>query len=577
MVNHQPLLRAPWYADASDGTLLHRYLHNNFAETFIEQCNQNQLKANRNQEWITQDKFGGQYTRLRLSLQSAYYMVATEVVCDFPGQPAFSPQKIIASGFVVRKKNTAGLQLWRLRNGGALGWQRPDALDLTQDPDLAKRNALNPALKIRGIKPLPNSSTGFTGEQIYPLHRRVVTTDNGPRTLLFGYLPLNGQREVNEVINTSAPPQMVSAAGYLAELEWPFGSWDGYRRDTANCNCVGSVQDVIQKLCDKFTWSSALELQIKNGVPTRAFGRLLALLVNRYQVGDESIDDNHSLRALLQSMLIFTRELTASELGEMRQNLPLFIQQAQRQHIIHTNLLDYLQEHSEQFSLWFIENEALMVAEPAPAPGENPVPMQPNFKPLNSFTGYLYITEALAQTWRAQMLERAEQINTLIETSLPLPRYTQGKDETYFVQPFMRYRDECNCEKTCWGAPSFEFTVASPFDTQTARPSVILLPELRDIKNGMSKGVTFLTPKSVADLMLKVEPTMDMKEQHSRSPLDACLGFSISFSIPIITICAMVLLMIVLNLLNLIFRWLPYAILILPRLCLPRVNASGDD
>jgi len=103
------------------------------------------------------------------------------------------------------------------------------------------------------------------------------------------------------------------------------------------------------------------------------------------------------------------------------------------------------------------------------------------------------------------------------------------------------------------------------------------LPELRDIKKGMAKGVTFLTPKSVADLMLKIAPTMDMKEQKSRSPLDACLGFSISFSIPIITICAMILLMIVLNLLNLIFRWLPYAILILPRLCMPRINVNSDN
>lgn len=575
MVTHEPILRAPWYADASDGTLLHRYLQDDFVETFIQEAQQEKLTANRHQAWIAADKFGAQHPRLRLPLQRAFYMVATEAVCNLPGKPAFTPKKIIAAGFVVRKKNKSGLQLWRLRDGKALGWQSPSGLDLTQDPDLAKRNALNPLLKIRGIKPIANTATGFSGEQTYPLHARVVHTEQGPRTLLFGYLPLNGQREVEESTNQQAAGQTVSAAGYLAELEWPFGSWDGLARDTALCNCTGSLQDVIQKMCNQFGWDASLHLQIKNGVPTRAFGRLLALLVNRYQIGDATIADNDSLRALLQSMPIFTRLLSAQELVSMRQNFPLFIQQARQQNIIRTSLLGYLQEHSEIVSRWYNRNEARM------AQGRNEDKTHqnstPGFDALENFNGHLYITEVLAQTWRAQMLARAEQINNVIEAALPLPRYTQGKDETYFVQPFMRYRDECECEKVCWGQPSFEFTVASPFDTQTVRPSVIQLPELRDIKKGMAKGVTFLTPKSVADLMLKIAPTMEMKEQQSRSPLDACLGFSISFSIPIITICAMILLMIVLNLLNLIFRWLPYAILILPRLCLPRVNVNGDN
>ena len=566
MVNHQPRLRAPWYADASDGTLLHRYLQDDFVETFIQECNQDQLKANRDQAWIAQDKFGGQRTRLRLPLQRAFYMVATEVVCDLPWQPAFAPQKIIAAGFVVRKKNAAGLQIWRLRNGKALGWQQPSALDVTQDPDLAKRNALNPALKIRGIKPLANTATGFTGEQTYPLQRRVVTTEKGPRTLLFGYLPLNGQREQDEVAANNSAPQEVSAAGYLAELEWPFGSWDGNNDGITTCTCSGSVQEVIQKLCDKFQWSANLQLQINNGVPTRAFGRLLGMLINRYQVTDQTIDGNDDLRELLQNMPVVARALGAQELDLMRQNPTEFLRRLRESNILRGSLWDYLLAQSEAVSTWYSTHEPLMAL-------DNPPP----FAALNNFPGYLYITEAQAQAWRAHMLARAEQMNTLVEAVLPLPRYTQGSDESYFVQPFIRYRDDCNCEKICWGQPSFEFAVASPFDTQTARPSVIQLPELRDIKKGMAKGVTFLTPKSVADLMLKVAPTMDMKEQKSRSPLDACLGFSISFSIPIITICAMILLMIVLNLLNLIFRWLPYAILILPRLCFPRINLNSDN
>ncbi|HNO89219.1 MAG TPA: hypothetical protein PKI69_13185, partial [Rhodocyclaceae bacterium] len=51
-------------------------------------------------------------------------------------------------------------------------------------------------------------------------------------------------------------------------------------------------------------------------------------------------------------------------------------------------------------------------------------------------------------------------------------------------------------------------------------------------------------------------------------PGNACgLCWVFSLSIPIVTICAMIILMILINLLNLIFGWLPWALLALPRLC----------
>jgi hypothetical protein len=52
-------------------------------------------------------------------------------------------------------------------------------------------------------------------------------------------------------------------------------------------------------------------------------------------------------------------------------------------------------------------------------------------------------------------------------------------------------------------------------------------------------------------------------------PLD--LGVICSFSIPIITICALILLMIIVSLLNFVFFWIP-----LLRICLP-LRLSSDD
>jgi hypothetical protein len=42
------------------------------------------------------------------------------------------------------------------------------------------------------------------------------------------------------------------------------------------------------------------------------------------------------------------------------------------------------------------------------------------------------------------------------------------------------------------------------------------------------------------------------------------IGMMCSISIPIVTICAMVLLMVIVTLLDLVFRWIPYFILCFP-------------
>lgn len=579
---HKPQLSAPWYADATDGTVLHRYMTDDFISQFLQESAQGLLTGNRHQQWQQEDKFGEQRTRLRLPVHRTFYVVATEVACALPWKPAFSPRKIISAGFVVRKKTAQGIQIWRVRNGSALGWQNPDALDLTQDPDQAQRSRLSPELKIRGFKVREFTATGYTGEQTYPLHTHVVTRDNRHHSLLYGFLPLSGTRDTEEVLansqsspatkgvdrTTASTASQVSAAGYLAELEWPFGSWDGVTFDKATCTCTGSMQEIIQKLCDKFSWSEQLQLQVDNKIPTRAFSLWLGMLVNRYQVFDQHLDGNSVLRELLEKIPRFTRKLNAHELQLMNTRPQEFLRYIQQHALVNGNLWSYVEREYEAISTWYSQQE-LAFADMKPKPA--------NWGALPAFSGYVYFTESLAALVRGQVLERAERANQLVESALPLPRYTQARDESYFVLPFVRYRDECDCEKILWGQPSFDFNVASPFDTQATRPTVIQLPELRDIKKGFAKGVTFLTPKSIADSMLKIAPTMDMKTKESRSPLDACLGFSISFSIPIITICAMILLMIVLNLLNLIFRWLPYAILILPRLCMPKVEINNNS
>lgn len=559
MVNHKPQLVSPWYADAQDHSILHRYMKEEFIESFLKESAQGILKGNTQQDWLNEDKFGGDVTRLRLPIHRTFYVVATEVVCDVPFKPAFSPRNIISAGFVVRKKNGNKTQIWSVRDGASTGWVDINQLDTEHDPDHFKRKAFNSRIKILGNQP-KDLSTGYTGEQTYPLHAHVVKTDK-PHTLVYGYLPLSGKVEAQQVStnqNNLSPTSEISAAGYLAELEWPFGSWDGEKTDAPVCDCTGSMQDLVKELCDHFTWSGAVQLQITAGRPKRAMANWLAMLINRYHIFNASLIDNNHLRSLLESIPLVSRALNLDELDIMNNDPVTFTQYLTQHNLKQDNLLSYLDNNYSQIMDWY-SNEETHYATAAIKPV--------TWNGLPNLSAYVYLTKNIAEEIRSAMLTRAEKTSQLIEAELPLPRYTQGKNDRYFIVPFIRYRDECNCEKLQWGKASMEFAVANPFDPLATRPTVIQLPELSDITKGFPKGVTFLTPKSVADMMMKIAPTMDMKPNNAKSPLSACMGFSISFSIPIITICAMILLMVVLNLLNIIFRWIPYAILVLPRLC----------
>ena len=141
----------------------------------------------------------------------------------------------------------------------------------------------------------------------------------------------------------------------------------------------------------------------------------------------------------------------------------------------------------------------------------------------------------------------------------------KGEDDLFHALPFIRWQDDCGCERTTWGAASLPFRVASPLDPDFQRPQAIILPRLDDLKRGAARGVALLAPKSLANVLRRVSPKMPPGDSGPGNRCGLCWMFSLS--IPVVTICALIILMILINLLNLLFGWLPWAILALPRLC----------
>jgi hypothetical protein len=142
-------------------------------------------------------------------------------------------------------------------------------------------------------------------------------------------------------------------------------------------------------------------------------------------------------------------------------------------------------------------------------------------------------------------------------------------------------------------APSRPFELASFFDPEApARPIRISLP-VDTSPAGLRrapKNTAFMVSDMLCgqinrakgmgliDLVLSVLPFPLHKDLDTGGPTPcktdtgASLGMICSLSLPIITICALILLIIMVSLFDLIFRWLPYFIFCFP---LPKFSAKA--
>jgi hypothetical protein len=116
------------------------------------------------------------------------------------------------------------------------------------------------------------------------------------------------------------------------------------------------------------------------------------------------------------------------------------------------------------------------------------------------------------------------------------------------------------------GEASIPFSIASFFDPDApARPVRITLPDT-SISNlrKFQKNVSFSMSKRLRGQMDSVGNAKNALKGEIGSERSFDLGTICSFSIPIITICAFMVLMIFLMLLNIVFFWVPFF-----RICLP--------
>ena len=182
-------------------------------------------------------------------------------------------------------------------------------------------------------------------------------------------------------------------------------------------------------------------------------------------------------------------------------------------------------------------------------------------------------------------------------TSLPpVPLIAQkpmsvGTDDLFVIRCVFR-RPNCGpLQPPVISERTVEFRLAAFFDPDApARPIRIALPVdttpaglrkfdkntafiISDVLCGQIERAKGL---GLADLVLSVLPWPFHKDLSvpDGGPCANSFGMICSLSIPIITICALILLMIIVSLLDMIFRWLPYFIVCLP---FPKFDAKSGS
>ena len=543
-----PIRLQPPYYEESGRTSLHRYLDTEFINRFRQDVQHQRYAQPQFSAWLEEETHSQYDTHpvLRLPTHRAFHLVCCEVVCERLGRPALDPRRITSAGFAIRRIGEGQEQAWMLEDGEALGWQ--DAPTQSADPDIHRRLCANGVLDKRASEP------AYSGEQTHPLHVLDSRDAAGKRhTLLFGFVPLGGfyyARNRADLFDAAAQQQFTDAAGQI--LSWPFGYRDAGR----------------------MVWRRRHTKPIEKGVPSKPMFELLRLLVNSYHLGEPARAQNAALEALCAELWFFAEAGLPARLRRLsynEHNRELFARHRR------SSLTAYLQacfaqREDNPLVAWIIRQEEKIDAAGGLDQAGELEPL-PNANGEGNLQETLLMLAADAQILRNQLDQRLRDQTLAQAQEIPLPKFAQGEADIYQIVPFVRARNDAGKEQIQWADArhrSMAFRVAAPFDPEASRPSLIQMPSLRDLKRGLAKGASILTPGDTFDMI----NALKLKKGVSPDLLDGGgpkLGIQwiCSFSLPVITLVAMILLMIMISLLNIVFFWLPWV-----RICLPFPKVS---
>nr|WP_299911275.1 hypothetical protein [Sphingomonas bacterium] len=434
-----------------------------------------------------------------------------EVFCRQPGSPRLDPKKIADKGMVIRRVHAGNRWDGWMKGPRAIGgWALlPDA---DADPGIRGNEAFHAANRAARQQIAARKPKVQFHEEVLPLH--IVPPEicalRG-RTILFGVIPV-----VSDERSSAAPPALNYATlapssrnpivGHLSEYlkERPLTpmprAGDPLRRKWNALDPIAPKPDGTQPPAD------AGRIQ--------AFGKFLQQLILELDAFGGGPSGN-ALLAVLRDITLRVRDA-----NKVARNID---------------------------AATFAQQAATILIERQPNTGDL-IRMPDEWPKIDAALGARLTKAALdCLSARHATLSRS-------------PGKFEVASDQFAVRGFIRVAGHEGCaEKLLWSGPSERFRVLPWWDGDG--PGIkIALPDLSQLKR-VKPNVAFEMPPALANLL-----GGDMKKladgEGSTDGLQ--IGFLCSFSIPIITLCAFIVLNIFLGLFDLIFRWMLWI-----KICLP--------
>ena len=468
--------------------------------------------------------------RLYQPLHQRFYLLAAALTCRLPGLPdhATKPEEGESIGFVIRRVeplSTSGATVFNPSTRRELAWIEGER---------------------RGWRPVATAGVA-DGEQQLPLFPMAYADKDARRRILAGLVPVGRRQEYVSARTLPPAGQTEAAAGA-----------DDPR-----------VLDLRRRVIDP--WAEQLDGDAKMSPADQAnlairfsfdLGTALILLDFQNYLLEHAPEVGHAIKNAVPPTpagpaLTLYNALVGAVVTDQDSAMPVTLATAMRR---------------------AKEREALFES----------ATLQPGATPTLP-AGYPRVSLLHANA-RALMIRDGQgirAIETLVKPALTTPAPTPGprppaKDPAspvgnlWFIARCVYRRPLCGVNAPpLLSEPTEPFQLASIFDPNApARASQVALP-LDTTPAGLrkhDKSVAFMISDELAKQMARIKGLKELTEGEVGGP-GFSLGMICSLSIPIITLCAFIVLMIFISLLNIIFWWLPFF-----RICFPiPMPAKGDS
>ena len=470
--------------------------------------------------------------RLFQPVQRTFHVALIEVACDSVGTPRLDPVRIESAGLVVRREalgSTGGatpdvLEGWREDAGTLRGWiPFADDRETGLDPDPVRRHvpsAGHPELDRR--LSLLQAALGPLAESTAPLF--VAPPDvcqAAKKTILYGLVPVTSSE-------LSTRPAGANGASVTP---------------TASTGASDPLQFLREHVATYLRPSSGTKRVPYPNAVLSASDATRVLAAGKGATGEEDSllwDYIDMLRQLALELNAFGETPEAKALHALLDTIQLPYQSGSGQYATYsTRAAGAELQRATRVLVDRVAGEEVRMPRYWPS-----IPFALGESIITAAKGVLDTRLAAVKQHEA--------------------RYGDARRQ-YRVRAFVRVRQPDGCpDHTVWSDYSEPFTIAPWYEGNGVPAAPVQLPDITDaFLKKVKPNVSFAVPDKLFNFLRANDPKSILEGKAKKADASG-LNWICGFNIPIITICAFIVLNIFLALLHMVFFWLPFV-----KICIP--------